>query len=660
MSTARTFRSPTRLAKSAFGTEDEAGFERAFKVEVLFNHALSADLKVSVRAWFTRASPLRDVYSIFDLFVKIGLQKGAGSDGHGLATASLSIELVDVQSNSVTNADFLHRLKPFVDQTLDLGGLGTGGRIDDVALRKFPKTDTAPASLSIYLNLVLRSGPAIDHFFPARGDVLMGQNILPEGEDMVFASRKDLYVAMTADAWYRRAVPSGSGYAYAYPLHFKNRDGTLLNITITPATDEDGLSTNRLRIEAKAEIEINNLPNPDATLLIDIFGGVDSEGVMTWSSASTAHLSSLLYEVAEVLAGGVVAAIVPAVGPAAALVVLHYTEEMILESFVGDKVKNRLDATLLDIAPNRLTMFRKRWDPFYETQHQIGLRPGGTAISADGIALWGRAVLTKTTKPISDVVIRDSEHVADEAPTALRYRVPYIDNYPELKKTAPGTDRLDFARPDPSGEQEPYLVQISVANAIARITQSRLLGAIPYTVERIEAPGKPANKLLVISRREWEEERERLIEEHTNAVTPQIWADHEAAVRTQVLADFAALGLFPTSEEIETAVAAGIQPFIKANVDAYVLGPLTSELDAALLPLLRFELAQTHFGKLQKEGVLIIKYFDLVHFSARDTYYYRDHYVAALEDTPAKRVADNLHSKPRYRSTPEGPVFLDS
>lgn len=126
----------------------------------------------------------------------------------------------------------------------------------------------------------------------------------------------------------------------------------------------------------------------------------------------------------------------------------------------------------------------------------------------------------------------------------------------------------------------------------------------------------------------------------------------------QVLANFAALGLFTTNEEIETAVAAGIQPFNKANVNAYLLGALPSDLDAALGPLLRLELAQTHFGKLQHDGVLIIKFFDLVHVPAPDAFYYRDHFVASLENTPAKRKADNLYSKPGYRSTPQGLVFL--
>jgi hypothetical protein len=652
---------PDGASEPALGVAGENDSNEGLHVTVLFddpvNNPFFADLMVNARVWSTRISPPINVVTNNFLMVKLGLQKEPDPSGHGIATANLRIELVDVRGFGGSNTVLLARLKPLVDRTLDLGGLADGGHIDDIMLRKFPATSTAPAALNIYLNLMLRSGPAADHFFPTRGNVLLGQNILPAGEDMAFATRKDLYGYMASDAKFRRAVPSGSGYDY--PLHFKNRNGTLLNITIAPTTLQEG--PNRLRIKAKAEIEINNLPNPDVTLIIDINGGIDSEEVMTWNTSSTAYQSGILWDVVEIMAGGLVAAIVPIVGPMGALLIMGFTEEMIADAVIDNIVEKRLDATLLDIAPNRLTVFRKRWDPFYETQHQIGLRPDGILITTDGMAFWGRAVLTLTTKPTYDVVIRDTAHIADEAPTTLRYRVQDIDAYRELlesKATAPGTDRWPFTQHDPDGE--PYLFQITVDEARERIAQNRLIGAIPYTVERIEAPGKPANKLLVISRREFEEERGRLIDEHTNAVTPQIWADHEAGVRMQVLADFSAMGLFPTQEEIDAAVAAGIQPFIKANVDAYLLGPLPAELDAALRPLLRLELAQTHFGKLQQDGILIIKYFDLVHVPARQAYYYRDHYVAALENTTAKRIADNLYSKPRYRSTPEGPVFLDS
>ena len=137
-----------------------------------------------------------------------------------------------------------------------------------------------------------------------------------------------------------------------------------------------------------------------------------------------------------------------------------------------------------------------------------------------------------------------------------------------------------------------------------------------------------------------------------------IIAEHEPQVRAQVLADFAASGVIPTQQDLEAAVAAGLQKLIDEAVQAYIDGDLADDLEAALEPLLRLELAPTHFGKLQSDGILTIPDFDLIFVEERSAFYYRDHYFRKIETTRAKRLADNLVRKPRYRPTPQGPVFI--
>ena len=84
---------------------------------------------------------------------------------------------------------------------------------------------------------------------------------------------------------------------------------------------------------------------------------------------------------------------------------------------------------------------------------------------------------------------------------------------------------------------------------------------------------------------------------------------------------------------------------------------LPDELEAALLPLLSFESQPTFFGEMQTERLLAIKKFDLVKLTATERFYYRDHFDAATEKTAAQKRADNLRSKPRFHSTPAGPVI---
>ena len=620
-------------------------------VKILLNDPLMADLKVTVQVDTTPASS--PTVFPFEFFVQLVLNKVPASDGVGLDSMSLGLSLVHAEPSGLLPLD---KLKPFVDRTLDLSGLVSGGRIQDIALRKFPADGATPASLHLYVNLKLKAGPELGNFFLSRGDVLLGKNILPPDADLAFATRKDIFGFLAADGKFRKAVRSGTNYSY--PLHFKNREGTLLSVGVLPTTAQEG--ANRLRTKIKAEVQVDNWPDPDVTLLVDIFAGVDADGVLTWNSSSEAHDSGFFL---TFLLAGVAAALIPLIGPGPALLVFsglaiakQITESLISDYYIGEKVEKRLDATLLDIAPNRLTIVRRRWDPFFETEHQIGLRPGGSLINENGIALWGKAVLTRSTKPVPDVVIRDTEHFENEAPTALRYRIQDIEAFRELiSQHKPATDRSAFTQLDPINE--PLIFQVTVDDAVARIEQDRLLGSHPYLVKFVEPPVNDINRLLVISERESNEQRNRLIDDHAATVTPQINADNEAAVRARVIADFSASGVIASQQQIDEGVAAGLAALVEADIQAFIDGALAGELDAALLPLLRLELAPTHFGALQQRGVLSIKDFDLIHLSATNKFYYRDHFDRKLENTPAKKKADNLPSKPHYRSTPDGPAF---
>ncbi len=648
--------------------QPEPGGGNAFSVEILFGHPLGADLKVSVRAHVTRAEDNFDLELTVELFVKLGLQKTPDSSGTGLDAASISIELVQVNGPA---DDLLERFKPVVDRTLDLSGVGSGGRLQDIVLRKFAADGDSelPAALGVYLNLRLRSGPEEGRFLPARGDVALAKNLLPADADLVFATRADIYGAMAADAKFRRAVPSGSGFHY--PLKFKKRNGTLVHVIVEPLVENgpagvdpaDGpVFKDQLRTRIKAEVEVDNWFDPDLTLIIDVFAGIDADGVMTWNSNSTVKDSSLIH---DILLAGIAAAFIPLTGPLGALVILtgleigkHVAAGLISDYYdVDERVEARLDATLLDIAPNRLTLVRRRWDPLYETQHQIGLRGGGTLINDKGFAFWGRAVLTRATQPVGDVVIRDTVRGIDGAPTSLVYRVQDIDSVrDQLAAVAPAADRRTWIEPDPVND--PTSVQVTVEEALSRIDASRLLGTHRYLVKGVEIEGNTVQQMLVISERESNEQRNRLLDEETVKISERITLDEAANVRAQVIADLDASGVIPTQQQIDAAVAAQLQIRIDADVKAYEDGALAADLEAALLPLLRLQLAPTHFGALQAQGVLSINDFDLIQLTESNRFYYRDRYSARLEKTPAVREADNLVNRPRFRSTPTGPEFI--
>jgi hypothetical protein len=173
----------------------------------------------------------------------------------------------------------------------------------------------------------------------------------------------------------------------------------------------------------------------------------------------------------------------------------------------------------------------------------------------------------------------------------------------------------------------------------------------------VEIDGNQIERLLVINKAEHDVVRNGLIGEFAFAAEAQIRADQEAQIRADVDAHFAALGIFPTPDEVEAEVAARLKVLVDAEVEAYIAGQLDADLTAALQPRLRFSLSPDELGRLQNGGLLELEAFDLIEL--RDPsparFYYRDRYSAKDEKRPIPgTLADNLRSLPRFRTLSDG------
>ena len=318
---------------------------------------------------------------------------------------------------------------------------------------------------------------------------------------------------------------------------------------------------------------------------------------------------------------------------------IRLAEELLSDAFVEDRVEKKLDAALLDIAPNRFTVLRRRWDPFFTTHHQIGLRPGGLLVNELGLALFGKAALSRAPEALTDVgiVIRRAEPDPDQAPTELVFRVADAEAFAaEFTTPAAAADRGSVVQPDPV---EPLLFSLPRAEAVERVASKRLVGDVGYEVKRIDVDDNQITHLLVISQSEIAEVRGPLLDAHITAITEQVTADNEATIRQEVIDEFAAQGIIAPQEQIDAAVVARLQALIDAAVQDIEENVLPGELEAALLPLLTFESQPTFFGEMQTEHLLAIKGFDLVHLTATERFYYRDHFDSATEKTLAQRLA---------------------
>jgi hypothetical protein len=626
----------------------------AFAVEVLHGHPSGGDLRITLRLHLRRASDNIDIEGVsLDLFVRLGLATQREVDDPGLAAITLSAELVAIGGDLVAigsqygypKDQMLAMLAPLITRELSMDGIGSAGRIQDIALRKLEADGDAPAVLLFCVDLMLRDGPQPNRFRPARGDIALAKNFLAPGSAITLGTRPALFAEFGDDAFYRRAKPKSGGFHY--PVTDKGKEiGHFVRIDAYASSATEG--ANRLHVEIEKEYTDTSLPwDHNVTAHVYIFGAIDSEGVMTFDS----DLSIETGVIASIVGFALGFALAPITGGWSLLILVGvYGLQLglaIAAAMNDDKAEQKLDAALLDIAPNRFTYVRRRWDPFFTTHHQIGLRPGATLVTASGMAIYGTPALTRAIEAAPYVVIREAVRDADGAATGLIYQVDGLDAA-LFTEPAPAAFRRPFTQPDPVGS--PQLFELTVAEATERVTHGELVAEMPNLVRKVQVVEGVVVNLLVISKREHDAARAVLVDSHRVEATIRITADHEAEVRAAVLADFAAAGIIPTPEQVESAVAARLQALIEEDVAAYEAGALTDDLAVALEPLLTFELSPDQFGRLQKARILKILDFDLVHVTAdgQDRYYYRDHYDHDTEKPPADRLADNLLSKPRY------------
>jgi hypothetical protein len=642
-----------------------------FNVEVL--PAQAADVKVRLWVRFTRGAQALDVDG--DLFIGITIDSEPDPDGIGLESITLKLELLDIDgqlvnvaaTHNMPKSELLAMLQPVINRDLSMTGLGTGGRIALIHFKKLAADAGHEAALGLYINLILRAGPQEDNVLAPRGRLDLAQNILEPGANVTFATRPGIYGDFAADAYHRMARRKGSGYDH--PV-MKKKEKVFDVVAIDAWPIQSGTHpagpvqiVPHLKVSVEGEYELNNLPDPNFKVHIFVFEAVDADGIMSWTSDADVQASVL----ADIILGVIALATVPIFGPNWLLVFIgletgkYITEKLIAEYLVEPRTDKKVDAALLDVAPNRFTIVSRRWDPFFTTKHQIGLRPGATLITDRGLALWGTAALTRAIDPAKSIVIREAVRDTQGTATHLIYRVQGLADTKYLEAAAPGMHRgPGDPQPDPN---DPELFQIAVDDAIARIEAKELDGSMEYEVQKIEVLGNKIVNMLVLSTREIKEQHNRLIGEATATFQAEAEAKDQI-FRDEALDEFEQQGIIPTSQQVEAAVAAKKQKLVKDRIADYETKFLGADLEAAKLAAASFELSPHEFGRLQTAGLLKITKYLIVKREpgvgfppAEKRYYYRDRYVREEEPTTAARLADNLENQPRYRNTSTGRVF---
>lgn len=559
-----------------------------------------------------------------------------------------TLEVIDIAGPFLDKAKTLKRVKEEVDRDIPLSIFGEGGAIMQIETRKFfaERADDPPTCLGLYANLKLKNGPEPDAFFPARGDLALAQNFLPQGHHMAFGFNGDLYPKLGSDIFQRMAVPKAGG-GFSYPLDpddpgkghvtsavvFPQANGQLVPLG-SAATHFDNI----LDIQVRGELDIDSFFEPDFKMTISLRPVIDN-GVLTfrtsfdlnipatgWLIVGSALLSFLTLKLAIPLTLALLAA---------RAIIEELGEEMAVPLIEAELE----DSSFVDSFPNKLPVEKRRWDPTYFTEHQIVSLVKEVPINDQGLAFAAFDLrIGKEPKHIKNAVIRSETRAPNGDVAGLLYRINdwNRDFENELDLVYPATDRLGFVEIlPPQGGIESFRVHLTVEQAVQRIEAKRLMEKIIYRPYKVDEQSHQIYQILVLSDVE-AQEIEQLAE---GLLRRELEAERGAELRQQAHDQLLAeLGREPTAEEIEAVHNVLLNAAVKAGAAKRYRQERERFLEFDLEPFELADLQDKRLLVLQFEGLQIVH----VRKSAGGAVYYRDR--------PDASEGDNLLNLPHYKS----------
>lgn len=637
--------------------------EGAFETEILFDQESGADLRVRTIVDVLHVDSGRSITEKYvDLDIMLALETEETRSGT-VQNAKLRLEVVALELDpmlaiillfaGIQPEDLLPTIKEYVDRTMDMGIVGADQNVQSVAMRKLESTGGHPAALGVYLNMHLRTGPAPGEFLGERGNLDAALNFLPPNEDMAFGMPGALYEKLSDDAKSRQAEEKeNSPGDYHYPIRKDPLDresdkiGKIKNITVRSK------SGNRLFVDVHGEFFVDIfdtwdiIPDPDFHFTFTITPNIN-DGLLDWDVESDLDVDLF----GELLIAFVFSALFFGFGATGvlALIILAVQElivEPIAKSEVGDRADEAFDANFLDAIPHRITVERRRWDPFYYTQHQVvALIDDLVQINDDGIAFSGMAVLDKEPEPVGHVVIRDEDRSLEDELAGLWYRVDDFnpaarDSHFEML----ATDRREYAPVENDVESDLYRLTLSQVHD--RLVTRRVRDSIGYVPKRVFIRDGQIRLLLCISETELNEVTSNLIFEFRDTTRSQILDEQGDDLRQQVTEQLEnLLGQPPTDELVQKALDELVDSLVAEAEAVFREEELPQQLETALDEVLRFDLDSPEFYALEDDKVLFIAGFERIRMvrNGKESFYYRDR--------PDGNRSDNLLSLPKY--TPE-------
>lgn len=312
--------------------------------------------------------------------------------------------------------DILRQNISFTEKTSIVPGI-----VQSLDMKVFPQTDTSPAAVGLYVDLLLPKSPAPGDYYEPRGKNLQSAQCLLESEDehVACAINKQVYrmLSQAIKNSFAEEIPPGSG-KYEFPLYQVprakwNRLGSIKKISVFPPLElpkpfadlvPGYLSRNSLFISVEARCKYMSV-HADVDVKISITPQLDKEGLLEWTTLvddvdidvdwqDFLKFPIIVFGVMSfvgAVAGGFFGMAVAGGFYTGIVVSLQSMGINMAENYVQDLLQMEVNrgAAALGMVPRRITIIHKRWDPFYVTHYQTVGALEECSIQSEGIRAYG-------------------------------------------------------------------------------------------------------------------------------------------------------------------------------------------------------------------------------------------------------------------------------
>ncbi|MFN8286021.1 MAG: hypothetical protein U0V74_04670 [Chitinophagales bacterium] len=633
--------------------------ENAFSVEILSGgEVASVRLKASV-CMLLDGSPFEPME--VDLFADIFL---SSTEANGFQqNVLLNVEITDFESDVLE--DFirglgseeydrqfiLDQLRANISQHIDLGIVGKDKSVHRIEMKVFEGTVETPAAIGIYLNLKLQNGPEENSFLPDRGNIDDVQNFLPLQHNIAFALPGAIYERLGPDLKFRKGIQTSvCPPKFKYPDLFKGfilRDMSIGPEIITSSAGT--YETNKLKILVSTEKEVDGFFDPDIDVIVTL-KPVINDGIVSWEV--DADVSGLIISLTMLLSMLLATGITFIFGPAAWVYLVVNASLLALETggliafnelYVDGKADETVrDTNVLETIPHHLTISSKRWDPLYNTLHQLVASVVQMEIKSQGIFMLGKEIrLGVDFQPATDAEARSVTKDADNKITALQYILPGVESLDSFEVETATANREPYLNIYQPTGMSTYFVDVSVAQIEGRLQKKKIVTAIPYVAYKVAMDGGQIDKLLLVSSQE--------LNSYYSIIFRQlklvIESGHEDELTEEAINRLAAGGCDSTDEK---QIELMYKKVLREKIDRQLVDKLTEYIDIILSQTFNphLELTPEEIAEIEKKNIWVLvnrsdeQPLEMVTMRSGTVYF---------RDRKDSKVPDNLLSLPHFK-----------